>query len=154
MINSVVIVGRLVADPDLRTTQSGTQVASFRIACDDGRRGPNGEKQSVFINCTLFGKQTTMLKQYFQKGNLIGVTGRLSQRTYVNRQNAQVTVIEIIADRIDFVESGKSNGDASAANSGYTPDYPSPNEPAPQPEPVSQGNNLEALDVMEDDLPF
>ena len=152
MINSVIIVGRLVADPEIRTTTNGTNVASFRIAHDENRRGANGEKQSLYINCTLFGKQTEMLTKFFHKGNLIGITGRLTQRTYVNRQNVQVTVTEIIADRVDFVEGKAAN--ETAASSGYTPDYPTPNEPASQTEPSSTGSNLESLDVIEDDLPF
>ena len=153
MINSVVIVGRLVADPEIRTTASGSNVASFRIAHDENRRGANGEKQTLYINCTLFGKQTDTLSRFFHKGNLIGVTGKLTQRTYMNRQNVQVTTTEIIVDRVDFVEGKNASGDA-AGNNGYTPDYPTPNEPAPQTEPASQGNNLESLDVIEDDLPF
>ena len=152
MINSVIIVGRLTADPEIRTTNSGTSVASFRIASDENRRGPNGERQTVYINCTLFGKQIETLRKFFRKGTMIGVTGRLTQRTYTNRQNVQITATEIIADRIDFVESGKGAGDN--ANSGYTPDYIAPNDPAPQVEPASQGSNLEPLDVIEDDLPF
>lgn len=156
MINSVVMVGRLVAPAEVRTTNSGTQVASFRIACDDSRRGPNNEKQSVFINVTLFGKQAETVKNYFTKGSLIGVLGRLVQRTYTNRQNIQVTTTEILADRIEFVESGNKNGanDGVAKNAGYTPDYSAPVEPAPQVAPAPQGNNLEELDVIEDDLPF
>ena len=152
MINSVIIVGRLTAEPEVRTTPNGTSVGSFRIASDESRRGPNGERQAVFINCTLFGKQSETLKKFFHKGSMIGVTGRLTQRTYTNRQNVQVTVTEIIADRIDFVESGKNANDN--ANAGYAPDYPSPSEPMPQPEPASQGSNLDSLDVIEDDLPF
>lgn len=152
MINSVILVGRLVAEPELRTTSNGTNVASFRIAHDENRRGPNGEKQSLFIGCTLFGKQTESLMKFFHKGSLIGVTGRLTQRSYVNRQNVSVTVTEIIVDRFDFVE-GKGASDG-VNNSGYTPDYPSPSEPAPQTEPASSGSNLESLDVIEDDLPF
>lgn len=152
MINSVIIVGRLTADPELRKTPNGTSVASFRIAHDEGRKGNNGEKQTLYINCTLFGKQTDMLARFFHKGNLIGVTGRLTQRTYMNRQNVQVTTTEILADRVDFIE-GKGAND-QAGNNGYQPDYPTPNEPTPQTEPASQGNNLESLDVIEDDLPF
>lgn len=153
MINSVIIVGRLTADPELRKTPNGVSVGSFRIAHDEGRRNGNGEKQTLYINCTLFGKQTEMLGRFFHKGNLIGVTGRLTQRTFMNRQNVQVTTTEIVADRIDFVEGKNAAGD-QAGNNGYQPDYPTANDPAPQTEPTSQGNNLESLDVIEDDLPF
>lgn len=150
MINSVTIVGRLVAKPEIRTTQTGNQVASFRIANDDGRRGPNNEKQSVFLNCTLFGRQVETLSKHFDKGDAIGIIGRLTQRTYTNRQNVQVTVTEILADRIEFVESKKQLGEG-AGNSGYVQD-PAPAPYAPQ--TPSQESDYDAMDVTEPDLPF
>lgn len=143
MINCITIVGRLCNEPEIRQTQSGMSVASFRIASDD-RPDANGEKKSLFINCSLFGKQTETLSKFFAKGDLIGITGRLTQRTYMNKQNVQVTVTEIIADRIDFIGTKKDKEQQAA-------------QPAPQAtkqEPQVQGNNLQDIDVSMDDLPF
>ena len=146
MLNVITMVGRLTRDPELRRTNSGTSVGAFTIACDDSRKGPNGEKQAVFIDCTLFGKQSETLVKFFKKGNLIGITGHLSQRKYVNRQNVEVRATEIIVDRIEFVDSAKDRG---VDNSGYTPDVSvSDNDPS------SEGRNLDAIDVVDDDLPF
>ena len=119
-------------------------VASFRIASDD-RPDANGEKKSLFINCSLFGKQTETLSKFFAKGDLIGITGRLTQRTYMNKQNVQVTVTEIIADRIDFIGTKKDKEQQPAS------------QPAPQAAPQApqvQGNNLDDLNIDDDSLPF
>lgn len=148
MLNVITMVGRLTRDPELRMTNSGTQVGAFTIACDDGRKGPNGERQTVFIDCTLFGKQAETLTKFFKKGNLIGLTGRLTQRKFTNRDNIQVTRTEINVDRIEFVESAKERDGA-----GFTPDYPS-DEPVSQVAPVAQSKNVDAIDVTDDDLPF
>lgn len=149
MLNVITMVGRLVRDPELRRANSGTAIGSFRIACDDSRKGPNGEKQSVFIDCTLFGNQAETLFKFFHKGNLIGVVGRLVQRTYTNRDNVQVTKIEINADRIEFVDSAKDRDD-----SGYTADVPSASGPSSQVDPVAETQNTDAIDITDDDLPF
>ena len=148
MLNVITMVGRLTRDPELRMTNSGMQVGAFTIACDDSRKGPNGERQTVFIDCTLFGKQAETLVKFFKKGNLIGLSGRLSQRKYTNRDNVQVTKTEINVDRIEFVESAKERD-----GSGFTPDYPS-DEPSSQVDPVAQSKNVDAIDVTDDDLPF
>ena len=146
MLNVITMVGRLVRDPELRRTNAGTAVGAFTIACDDSRKGPNGEKQTVFIDCTLFGKQAETLAKFFKKGSLIGLTGRLSQRKYLNRQNVEVKATEIVVDRIEFVDSAKERG---LDNSGFVSDVP----PADN-EPSSEGKNLDAIDVVDDDLPF
>lgn len=147
MINSVTIVGTLVADPEIRTTQNGNQSGFFRIAHNTGRKDQQGKYISIFLNCTLFGKQVQILKEHFAKRSLIGVTGRLTQRSYLNKQGFEIVVTEILADRIDFVGP---KADA-AANQGYIPDAPA-SEPVSQVPPTPQGSNLESLESIEDDL--
>lgn len=146
MINNVVLVGRLVADPELRKTTSGMSVASFRIAVDDSRKGPNGEKTTVFMPITAWGNQADVVSKFVRKGNLIGITGRLTQRKYVNRQNVEVTVTEISADRIELMEP-KSKGD----DSGYVSDTPVSSETARD---DSESKHLDSIDIVDDDLPF
>lgn len=149
MLNVVTMVGRLTRDPELRRTNSGTSVGSFTLACDDGRKGPNGERQTVFIDCSLFGKQAETLVKFFRKGNLIGITGRLTQRKFTNRDNVQVTRTEINVDRIEFVEPAKERDD-----SGFASDYMGDNGPTSQVNPVAESKNVDAIDVTDDDLPF
>ncbi len=151
MLNNVTMIGRLTRDPEIRRTNSGTSVGAFTIACDDGRKGPNGERQTVFMDCSLFGKQVeTTLMKFFKKGNLIGIVGRLSQRKYTNRDNVQVTRTEIIVDRIEFVEPASARSD----NNGFMADVPSPDLPSSQVDPVADSRNVDAIDVVDDDLPF
>ncbi len=147
MLNVITLVGRLTRDPELRRTNAGTSVGAFTIACDDGRKGPNGEKQTLFMDCSIFGAQADTLVKFFHKGNLIGVYGRLTSRKYVNNQGQNVTAYQIIADRIEFVESAaKMGGDATV-----------PGEDAgfqTQASPVSEKQNTEAFDINDDGLPW
>ena len=148
MLNVITLVGRLTRDPELRRTNSGTSVGAFTVACDDGRKGPNGEKQTLFMDCTIFGNQSDTLVKFFHKGNLIGVYGRLTSRKYVNSQGVNVTAYQIIADRIEFVEpAAKMGGDSTMP--GYDDGFQS------QAAPVSDKHNMESIDVPADeDLPF
>ena len=153
MINRVVLVGRLTRDPELRRTASGLAVASFTIAVDDSRKGPNGEKQTIFMPVSVFGNAGENVAKYTRKGSLVGVEGRLTQRKYVRRtDNVQVTSTEIVADGVEFLEPKGTS--AASGNNGYTPDKPAPEAPASQAQPKQEGKNLDSIDVVDDDLPF
>lgn len=146
MLNRVILVGRLTRDPELRKTTSGLSVASFSLAVDDSRKNPDGTKNTLFMNCTLFGVRADTFVKYVRKGSMISVEGRLQQRKYTNKQNVQVTVIETVVDNFDFIDL-KAPGDgqeiAQQANEGSFNQQPQ----------VDSGN-LDAIDVVDDDLPF
>lgn len=151
MLNRIVMIGRLTRDPELRKTPSNLSVASFSIACDDNRKGPNGEKQTVFMNCSIFGQSAEFVGKYARKGNLVAIQGRLTQRKYVRRaDNVQMTATDIVADDFQLLEPKGSNAN-SVDNSGYTPDTQAPSAPAPQ---TQNGDGLDSIDVVDDDLPF
>ncbi len=148
MLNVITLVGRLTREPELRRTNSGTSVGAFTVACDDGRKGPNGEKQTLFMDCTVFGPQADTLIKFFHKGNMIGVYGRLVSRKYVNSQGVNVTAYSINCDRIEFVEPASKNGGAQAevpVGSDFSQVTPSTN---------NGQQNLDSIDVTDDDLPF
>ncbi|MCF0112717.1 MAG: single-stranded DNA-binding protein [Bacilli bacterium] len=152
MLNNIVIVGRLTRDPEIRTTPAGMSVASFTLASDDSRRGPNGEKQTVFIPVSVFGKPSEVVGKFTRKGSLVGVTGRLIQRKYVRRSdNVEITSTEIVASGIELMEPKGTNPGQDA---GYRPDPIGNEGPSNQVEPDmgSEGGNLDPL--IEDDLPF
>ena len=87
MLNVVAIMGRLVADPQLRQTTSGKNVASFRIACDrNGRRDANGQSNADFFDVVAWERSAEFVCRYFQKGSLIAIDGRLQSRTYQDKQ--------------------------------------------------------------------
>ena len=81
MLNVVAIMGRLAADPQLRQTTTGKNVASFRIACDRGRRDANGQSQADWLDVVAWDRTAEFVCKYFQKGSLIAIDGRLQSRT-------------------------------------------------------------------------
>jgi len=101
MINRVVLVGRLTRDPELRKTVNGTSVASFTIAVDNRTKGPNGEKTTSFIPCNAWNQQAENACKYTHKGSLVGVEGRLNQRSYDAKDGRKVSVVEVIPDDIE-----------------------------------------------------
>ena len=102
MLNVVAIMGRLVADPQLRQTTTGKNVASFRIACDRGRRDPNGQSQADFLDVVAWDRTAEFVCRYFQKGSLIAIDGRLQSRSYQDKTGANRQAVEIVADGIHF----------------------------------------------------
>lgn len=144
MINRVVLVGRLTRDPELRKTVNGASVVAFTIAVDNRTKGPNGEKTTSFIPCTAWNQQAENACKYTHKGSLVGVEGRLNQRSYDAKDGRKVSVVEVICDSVQFLESKNSNT-ASREDTGYTPDI--------VPDDI-EGKNTSSIDVADDDLPF
>ena len=85
MLNVVAIMGRLVADPELRTTQSGINVVSFRIACDRNFARQGEQRQADFIDIVAWRQQAEFVSKYFQKGSLIAIEGSLQTRQYQDK---------------------------------------------------------------------
>ena len=146
MFNIVVLTGRLTADPELKTTQSGLSVTSFSIAVDR-RFGSGEERQTDFINIVAWRQQAELVAKYFKKGNLIGIQGSIQTRKYTDKNGNNRTAFEVVANNIQFVESKRdsaSAGNAPAGNSEPTRSY------------SNAGNNdfAELGDMSDDDLPF
>ena len=148
-LNSISIIGRAVNDPESRNTKGGTNVASFRLAVDQSM-SKDDETEAMFLDVTCFGKQAETAVKHFRKGSLLGVTGRLAQRSYVsNKTNTKVVVTEIVADRICFV--GPKPNDAPEAKQAEATTM----EQATYTEPVQQAeSNVSDLDIDDDSLPF
>ncbi len=143
MINRVVLVGRLTRDPELRRSKADNPVASFSIAVDSRSKNPDGTWGTTFMNCSIFGNQAENVVKFTRKGSLVGVEGSLNQRNFVRQDGSKGSVIEVIADRVAFLEP-KGNkvieGDTVAFD-----DTPV----------VQEGSkNLDSLDLPDDDLPF
>lgn len=113
-MNSVVLIGRLTRDPEIRYT-SGTQmaVATFTVAIDRPRRA-DAEKQTDFPRVTVFGKQAENCEKFLAKGRLVGIQGRLQTGSYTNKEGATVYTTDVVADRVEFLEWGdKPQSEAS-----------------------------------------
>ena len=100
MLNVVAIMGRLARDPEMRQTTTGKNVASFRIACDRGRRDANGQSVADWIDVVAWDRQAEFVCRYFQKGSLIVVDGRLQSRQYQDKTGANRTAVEVVAIRM------------------------------------------------------
>lgn len=140
MLNRIVLVGRLTRDPELRRTNSDTSVASFTLAVDDRIKDANGQRTTTFIGVTVWNQQADNVAKFCRKGSLVGVDGRIRQRTFERRDGTKSSVIEVIADSVTFLEPKSKEV---------------PNEEIPLDEPVQDDNkNLDSIDVTDDDLPF
>ena len=114
MLNRVILIGRLTADPELRYTNSGTAVASFTLAVDRARTGQNGERETDFIAIVVWQKQAELCAQYLRKGRLAAVDGRLQIRSYENREGQKVRVSEVVAESVRFLDRGNDTGSGTS----------------------------------------
>lgn len=142
MLNKIVIMGRLVRDPEKRTTQSGVTVTNFTLAVD--RDYTNGDqKETDFIDCVAWRNTGDFVAKYFSKGRMAVVAGRLQLRKYTDKEGNNRTAAEIVTDNVYFGDS-KKDGQAAPV-SGETPTAPSPT-PAP--------SAFAALEGPDEELPF
>lgn len=147
MINRVVLVGRLTRDPELRRTNSGLAVASFTIAVDN-RVKAGGEKSASFIPCTVWNQTADNVAKFTRKGSLVGIDGRINQRSYDNKEGKKVSILEVICDSVQFLEPKGANAQVAADMDQPAPAYQA-DEPAPE-----TSKNLSSIDIVDDDLPF
>lgn len=118
MLNKAILMGRLTRDPELRHTQSNTAVTSFSLAIDRGRKGVNGERETDFIDCVAWGKQAEFVSQWFTKGMMAIVTGRIQSRSWEDKDGNKRVSINVNCDEVSFGETKKSrDGDGSPAPS-------------------------------------
>lgn len=110
MLNVVAIMGRLVADPELRTTTQGHSVCSFRIACDRSHVQQGQERQADFIDIVAWRQQAEFVSKYFQKGSMIAVEGSLQTRNYQDKNGNNRTAVEVVANNISFAGAKRQDG--------------------------------------------
>lgn len=108
MLNVVAIMGRLARDPEMRQTTTGKNVASFRIACDRGRRDVNGQSLADWLDVVAWDRIAEFICKYFQKGSLIVIDGRLQTRQYQDKNGQNRTAVEIVANNVNFGQSKES----------------------------------------------
>lgn len=151
MLNVVAIMGRLVADPELKTTPAGINVCTFRIACDRSFIQQGQQRQTDFIDVVAWRHNADFLCKHFAKGGMVAVQGRLQTRQYQDRNGNKRTAVEVVADSLSFAGSSKKPGGQAVDEGGEAPpsDY---RDPAPA---YSQGNADDfAVIDGNDDLPF
>ena len=128
MLNHIVIMGRLVRDPELRRTGSGIAVASFTLAVDrDFGPKDGGEKETDFIDCVAWRNTGEFVSKYFTKGRMAVVSGRLQIRKWQNKEGENRYSTEVVADNVYFGDSkkdGAADTTATPANNYVPPVQP------------------------------
>ena len=103
MMNVICLVGRLVHDPEIKSTNSGSRVSTFAIAVDRYRPGQDGQRMVDYIDIVVWNKTAEFVCNYFKKGSWIAVNGRLETRSYEDKNGNKRKVFEVIADGVNFV---------------------------------------------------
>ena len=152
MLNKIIIMGRLVKDPELRRTQSGTAVTTFRIAVDRDFKSQDGSRQADFFDVVAWRSTAEFVSKYFTKGRMAVVEGRLQSRDWTDREGGKRVAIEIVADNIYFGDSKQRE-----SNTGYQSAPPAYGAPTGgfQPAPM-MGGQSDFAEIGEEDgeLPF
>lgn len=147
MLNTVILMGRLTADPELRTTNTNLSVLSFSVAVDRSYQSQGQERQTDFINCVAWRQNADFISKYFRKGQMIAIEGAIQTRSYEDKSGNKRTAFEVIVNRASFCGSKNETGAA-----------PADRYPTPAAAPASFQNNVadefSGVDAAEDDLPF
>ena len=160
MLNHIVIMGRLVRDPELRRTGSGVAVASFRVAVDrDFAPKDGGERKADFIDCVAWRQTGEFISKYFAKGRMIVVEGRLEMRDWTDKEGNKRTSAEIVVANAYFGDSKRAGdgGSYSNGNSYGGNTYSAPAAPSYGSYAAPVGNGASDFSMLDDDdaqLPF
>ena len=142
MVNRVVLVGRLVKDPELRKTSSDISVATFTIAVDNTIKEQDGTRGSLFLDCRVYRDQAENVAKFTRKGSKIAVDGSLNQRNFVRQDGTKGKVIEVVVDSVTFLDPNPNREN----NTVEEPRFDDIQAPA--------SSNLDSIDLPDDDLPF
>ena len=173
MLNRVILMGRLVSDPELKTTPSGVSVTTFRLAVDRSYVKQGEERKADFFDIVCWRSTAEFVCRYFGKGSMIALEGQLQSRTYQAKDGTNRYVVEVVADNVSFTgerrdqnRGGSQYGGSQYGGSQYGGSQYNGNqyggsqqayqEPAPQPQTSYQsGSNADFQDMpLDDDLPF
>ena len=140
--NKVILIGNLTKDPELRYTAGGAPVANLRLAVNRTWLGKDGQKKEdvCYVTVVVWNKLAETVGEFKKKGDPIFVEGRLQSKSWETEDKQKRTVLEVIADRVQFLNRGTKTGGSEAAHEGGVED-----EGAPQ-GPASAGS--------EEDIPF
>lgn len=165
MINRVVLMGRLCADPEQKYTNSGVAVTSFRIAVDRSYVKQGEQRQTDFFDVVAWRQTAEFVCRNFAKGSLIAIDGQLQSRTYQTREGQNRTVIEVMADNVSFTgerrdaapQQGYNNPPANYGtppNNGYQQSAPNGYQQGGYQQPQVGYQQSFAEMPMDDDMPF
>ena len=146
MLNRIIIMGRLARDPELRRTQTGTPVASFRLAVDrDFKDKATGERSTDWIDVVAWRSTAEFVSRFFTKGRMAVVEGRLQMRDWTDKDGNKRTSAEVVADNVYFGDS-KRDGEGGG--------YSAPAAPSGYGAPPADGDQFAELSDDDGELPF
>ena len=140
-MNTICLLGHLTADPELRNTQGGVAVTSFKLAVDRDYTPKGQEKQADFIPVVAWRQTAEFVCKYFGKGQRAALTGSLQTRQYTDRDGNNRTAYEVVAEHVYFAESKKDSG-APAPTVDYSDRMPKSAEPADDFEVIPDEDSL------------
>ncbi len=149
-MNKVILIGRLTRDPEVRTTASQVNVATFTVAVDRRYKNAAGERQADFISCVAWRAQADLLGRYFKKGHRIGIVGNIQTRNYEDKDGKRVYVTEVVVDEIEFLETRRDQ----AGDGAYTAPASTGQGFAQRSEKVESDDSFSILDDDDTSLPF
>lgn len=114
-MNRIIMMGRLTADPQVKTTNSGVSVLAFSVAVDRDYTPKGAEKQTDFINCVAWRQTADFIDRHFTKGQMIALEGALQGRIYEDKNGVKRTAWEVIVDRVHFC-GGRNEGAKESTN--------------------------------------
>lgn len=150
MLNVSVLMGRLVADPELRHTPNNIPVTSFTLAVDRSYVKSGADRQTDFIDIVAWRNTAEFISRYFRKGQMMVVQGSIQTRTYQDKDGNKRKAFEIVADNVNFADSKRSDGAAPSYTGNYSSSQIIESESI-----YSSGSNDDFEELpMDDDLPF
>lgn len=114
MLNKVILMGRLTRNPELKTTPSGVSVVTFSLAVERNFAKQGEERKADFINCVAWRNQADFLAKYFEKGQMLALSGNIQTREYDDKNGNRVYVTEVVADEIHFAGDKKADAKPQA----------------------------------------
>lgn len=159
MLNVAAVMGRFVADPELKHTPNNIAVTSFTLAVDRSYQKSGTERQADFIDVVAWRGTAEFVCKYFSKGKMIAVEGSIQTRNYEDKNGNKRKAVEILANNVSF--AGSKNDDSGNSNNGnrrntYEPAV-SPSAPPPSygySSPSFTEEDYEETIMSDDDLPF
>lgn len=139
MFNRIILIGRLTADPELKTLSNDISLCKFTLAVDRRFKNAAGEKETDFINCTAWRKQAEIICQYVKKGHKLAIEGTLQQERWETKEGEKRSSYGVQVDNFTFLEAAAKTGEVAHAANGATA--------------TTQGT-FEGAALDADDLPF
>jgi single-strand DNA-binding protein len=150
MINRVVLIGRLGADPELRYTQQGTAVLAFDIAVNRPYKSGDGNREADWISIVAWRQLAELCAQYLKKGSQVAIEGRLQTRSYDNKDGQRVKVYEVVAENVQFLDRASDAGQGPTGSKNFQGQQNTSRSNHKDP----FANNDKVIDISDDDLPF